>query len=172
MIISRRSRPSCPPAIAFCSLRRSAPTAARWYPPPLSCRPAKTPARWAPQRGARKPALSSSELHALRSGAQGKPGLLTGYYEPVLEGSRKQHGAIRCPSTSCPPELITLVDETKAQSWHHDPWPQDGQRFEPFYNACADRAGRARGRNLELVYLAIRSMRSSCRSRIGARAAG
>ena len=43
----------------------------------------------------------------------GPPGLLTGYYEPVIKGSRTPQGVFQTPIYRRPPDLVNLVDETK-----------------------------------------------------------
>lgn len=86
---------------------------------------------------------------------KGKRGLLTGYYEPVLEGSRRQHGRYQVPIYKRPPELITLVDETKgskAGTISHGHKTEKG--IEPYYTRAQIDQGALAGRNLELVYLA------------------
>jgi len=86
---------------------------------------------------------------------KGRRGLLTGYYEPVLEGSRKQHDRFQVPIYKRPPELITLVDETKgakAGTVTHGHRTERG--VEPYYTREQIDQGVLKGRNLEIVYLA------------------
>jgi membrane-bound lytic murein transglycosylase A len=86
---------------------------------------------------------------------KGKPGLLTGYYEPVLEGSRTQHGRYQVPIYKRPPELITLVDETKgAKPGTMTHGHKTAKGVEPYYTRAEIEQGVLAGRNLELVYLA------------------
>jgi len=86
---------------------------------------------------------------------KGKRGLLTGYYEPVLEGSRKQHGRYQVPLYKRPPELITIVDETKgAKAGTLTHGHKTAKGVEPYYTRAEIEQGVLAGRNLELVYLA------------------
>jgi membrane-bound lytic murein transglycosylase A len=39
-------------------------------------------------------------------------GLITGYYEPLLQGSRKQHGVYQTPLHAPPPDLVTINPAT------------------------------------------------------------
>ncbi len=41
----------------------------------------------------------------------GGTGLFTGYFEPVLRGSRHRHGRFQVPLLKRPPDLVTLVDD-------------------------------------------------------------
>ena len=47
---------------------------------------------------------------------QGPRGLLTGYYEPVLQGSRTPVGIFQTPIYKRPPDLVNLVETKRAQS--------------------------------------------------------
>lgn len=86
---------------------------------------------------------------------KGKPGLLTGYYEPVLEGSRTQHGRFQVPIYKRPPELITLVDETKgAKPGTMTHGHKTAKGVEPYFTRAQIEQGALAGRSLELVYLA------------------
>lgn len=47
------------------------------------------------------------------TGVDGSPqGLFTGYFEPVLAGSRRRHGAYQVPLLARPPDLVTLIDDS------------------------------------------------------------
>jgi membrane-bound lytic murein transglycosylase A len=39
-------------------------------------------------------------------------GLFTGYFEPVLRGSRRRHGPFQVPLFRRPPDLVTLIDDS------------------------------------------------------------
>jgi membrane-bound lytic murein transglycosylase A len=86
----------------------------------------------------------------------GMEGLLTGYYEPVLEGSRERQGRFQTPLFKRPPELVTLVKETEGA-------PVGGgltyarrtaAGLLPFATRAEIDAGALAGRSLELIYLA------------------
>lgn len=82
-------------------------------------------------------------------------GLLTGYYEPVLEGSRTKGGAFQTALLKRPPDLVTVVPETQtaaAGSLTHA--RQAGAGLAPFATRAEIEAGALAGRGLELLYLA------------------
>src|SRR5262249_56169156 len=60
----------------------------------------------------------------------GARGLLTGYYEPLLDGSRTPQGIFQTPIYKRPPDLVNLVDETQRASagmgLTHPPKPANG----------------------------------------------
>ncbi len=82
-------------------------------------------------------------------------GLLTGYYEPVLHGSRKREDAFQYPIYRRPPELENLVDETirgtTGRSFTHGRRTANG--LEPYFTRAEIESGALHGRALELVYL-------------------
>lgn len=85
----------------------------------------------------------------------GREGLLTGYYEPVLQGSRTPDGVYQTPIYKRPPELVTLIEETRGSrpnALTHGRKTEKG--FEPFYSRAQIEQGALKGKNLELVYFA------------------
>jgi len=84
----------------------------------------------------------------------GPEGLVTGYYEPLLEGSRTEQGAFRTPVYKRPPDLLTLVEETQRAGAA----VSHGRKTESGVEAYATRAqidqGYLKGRNLELLFVA------------------
>jgi membrane-bound lytic murein transglycosylase A len=86
----------------------------------------------------------------------GPPGLLTGYYEPLVEGSRTPQGAFQTPIYRRPPELVNLVDETQRGSLGmgltHARKTDKGT--EPFPTRAEIEQGALKDRHLELLYLA------------------
>lgn len=85
----------------------------------------------------------------------GRQGLLTGYYEPVLHGSRTPQGVYQTPIYRRPAELVTLVEETrgaKRGTMTHGRKTENG--VEPFYTRAQIEQGALKGKNLELVYFA------------------
>ncbi len=86
----------------------------------------------------------------------GPKGLLTGYYEPLVEGSRTPQGRFQTPIYKRPPDLVNLVDETRRGT--------DGTKLtharktdkgtEPYFTRAQIEQGALAGRGLELVYLA------------------
>jgi membrane-bound lytic murein transglycosylase A len=92
--------------------------------------------------------------HAVSHG--GPQGLLTGYYEPVLQGSRTPHGAFQTPIYKRPPDLVNLVDETQrgtvGQALTHARKTDKG--IEPYATRAEIEQGALKGRKLELLFLA------------------
>jgi peptidoglycan lytic transglycosylase A len=83
-------------------------------------------------------------------------GLLTGYYEPVLKGSRKPEGRFQTPVYRRPPDLVNIVAETQrasmADGFSHV--RQTDKGVEPFPTRAEIEQGALKGQGLELVYLA------------------
>lgn len=86
----------------------------------------------------------------------GGRGLLTGYYEPVLEGRRERSTDFTVPIHRRPPELVTLIAEHLRAgadgSLTHAAAIADG--VVPFATRAAIEAGALAGRGLELMYFA------------------
>lgn len=84
-----------------------------------------------------------------------EPGFLTGYYEPVLKGSRKANGRYQTPIYRRPPDLINVVDETKRASktkgLTHVRKTRKG--VEPYPTRAEIEKGALAGKGLELLYL-------------------
>ncbi|MEZ5817855.1 MAG: MltA domain-containing protein [Hyphomicrobiaceae bacterium] len=81
-------------------------------------------------------------------------GLMTGYYEPVIEGSRTRQGKFQTPLFKRPADLVTVVPETRAAApggLSHARRTAAG--FAPFATRAEIDAGALAGRNLELLYL-------------------
>ena len=83
-------------------------------------------------------------------------GMLTGYYEPVLEGSRTAQGKFQTPIYRRPPDLINVVDETerasKSDGFTHLRKTETGTA--PFPTRAEIEQGALAGKGLELLYLA------------------
>ena len=86
----------------------------------------------------------------------GSPGLLTGYYEPVLDGSRTPTAKFPTPVHRRPPDLVNLVDESmrgaKSAALTHGRKTDSG--VVPFASRAEIDQGALKGRGLELLYLA------------------
>ncbi len=87
---------------------------------------------------------------------QQKPkGLLTGYYEPVLEGSRTPQGKFQTPVYKRPPDLVNVVDEadraSKPDGLTHVRQTSAGQSAYP--TRAEIEQGALAGKGLELLYL-------------------
>jgi membrane-bound lytic murein transglycosylase A len=86
----------------------------------------------------------------------GPQGLLTGYYEPLLKGSRTAEGEFQTPILKRPPDLVNLVDETQrgavGAKYSHARKTETG--VEPYATRAAIEQGALKGQNLELMYFA------------------
>ena len=85
----------------------------------------------------------------------GPRGLLTGYYEPLLQGSRTPQGEFHTPVYKRPTDLVNLVDETQrataGMAFTHARKTAKGT--EPYPTRAQIEQGVLKGRDLELVYL-------------------
>jgi membrane-bound lytic murein transglycosylase A len=81
-------------------------------------------------------------------------GLLTGYYEPLLKGSRTPDKAYNVPIYRRPPDLVNVVAESergaKSQSFTH--LRKTGKGLEPYLTRAAIEQGGLAGKGLELMY--------------------
>lgn len=86
----------------------------------------------------------------------GGEGLMTGYYEPLLEGSRTREGRFQHPIYRRPPDLVNLVEESlrgaRGTELTHARKTEKG--IEPFATRAEIDAGALDGKGLELIYLA------------------
>jgi membrane-bound lytic murein transglycosylase A len=86
----------------------------------------------------------------------GQAGLLTGYYEPVLDGARVADKTFSVPVHKRPQELVNLVDETErgAKSNNLTHARQTDKGPVPFATRAEIDQGALAGKGLELLYLA------------------
>ncbi len=85
---------------------------------------------------------------------KGTDGLLTGYYEPVMEGSRTPQGRFQTPIFKRPADLVTIVPETRGAapgSVTHARRTAAG--LVPFATRAEIDRGALAGQNLEILYL-------------------
>jgi membrane-bound lytic murein transglycosylase A len=85
-----------------------------------------------------------------------RPGMLTGYYEPLLEGARKPDSRFKTPIYKRPPDLVNVVDDTKRGTLKpgavtHVRKTEKGT--EPYYTRAEIDQGALQGKGLELLYL-------------------
>jgi membrane-bound lytic murein transglycosylase A len=85
----------------------------------------------------------------------GRPGMLTGYYEPLFNGSRTQQGPFQTPIYKRPPDLVNVVPDT-----HRAPRPgaltyvrKTEKGTEPYFTREQIDEGALKGKGLELLYL-------------------
>ena len=85
----------------------------------------------------------------------GPAGLLTGYYEPLVEGSRTPEGQFQTPLYKRPPDLVNVVDETERATvgagFTH--LRKTAKGAEPYPTRAQIEQGALKGKSLELVYL-------------------
>lgn len=85
----------------------------------------------------------------------GPEGLLTGYYEPVLDGSRQPGGRYQVPIYRRPPELVNLVEEAQrgavGNALTHARKTATG--VEPYFTREEIEEGALEGRGLEFLWL-------------------
>src|SRR5690606_15085114 len=83
-------------------------------------------------------------------------GLLTGYYEPVLDGSRERQGPFEVPIYQRPPDLVNLVGEAErgalADGLTHARETASGP--VPYATRADIENGALEGQDLELLWLA------------------
>jgi membrane-bound lytic murein transglycosylase A len=83
-------------------------------------------------------------------------GLLTGYYEPVVDGSRFPTGEFKVPLYRRPRDIVNMSRKRKA-----DGFPNRGRvmrrinrlKYEPYYDRAAIEDGALDGKHLEITYL-------------------
>jgi membrane-bound lytic murein transglycosylase A len=83
-------------------------------------------------------------------------GLVTGYYEPEVEGARARGGKFQVPVYRRPDDLITLIDDTE-RARHNDRITglrDTPQGRVPYFTRAEIERGALQGRGLELLYLA------------------
>jgi membrane-bound lytic murein transglycosylase A len=88
----------------------------------------------------------------------GRTGMLTGYYEPLLHGSRTPQGAYQIPIYKRPPDLINVVADTersklKPGALTHVRKTEKGTT-EPYFTRAQIDEGALKGKGLELLYVA------------------
>ncbi len=86
----------------------------------------------------------------------GPPGLLTAYYEPLIDGSRMRTPTFTAPIYRRPPDLVNLVDESQrgavgAQLTHAR---KTAAGLVPYATRAEIDQGALKGQGLELLYLA------------------
>lgn len=85
----------------------------------------------------------------------GNEGLITGYYEPLLRGSRKPSGRYRHPLYGVPDDLlaIDLAEQHPELKGTHLRGRIDGRRVVPYYDRAQIESGKAALRGREIVWV-------------------
>ena len=86
----------------------------------------------------------------------GRPGVLTGYYEPLLNGSRTPQGPYQTPIYKRPPDLVNVVPDTQraARPARSRYVRKTDKGTEPYFTRAQIDEGALKGKGLELLYLA------------------
>jgi membrane-bound lytic murein transglycosylase A len=84
----------------------------------------------------------------------GSEGLLTGYYEPLIEGSRKPDATFQTPVYKRPADLVNVVAESErgAKSAQFTHMRQTEKGLVPYMTRAEIEQGGLKGQNLELLY--------------------
>jgi membrane-bound lytic murein transglycosylase A len=87
------------------------------------------------------------------SGAKG-PGLLTGYYEPLIKGSRVRTAEFSVPIYRRPSDLVNIVSESERGAKSSSPthMRKTERGLEPFLTRAEIEQGGLAGQGLELMY--------------------
>ncbi len=96
------------------------------------------------------------ETHYIPNRVEGvPPGLVTGYYEPELNGSRKRSGKFQVPVYARPDDLVQVKPDLLRALYNdsRSVMRQDGEHLVPYYTRAEIESGALRGRGLELLYL-------------------
>jgi membrane-bound lytic murein transglycosylase A len=151
----RAFRKSCERVLAAVE---GAPSTSNVVPPSAlrhACDDARALGRWRVTRAAAR-VFFETHFTPHRVLHKAREGLLTGYYEPVLYGSRRREGRFQTPIYRRPPDLVNLVDESmrgaQGQTLTHARKTDDG--LQPYPTRAEIESGALRDRGLELLYLA------------------
>ncbi|MGL4395874.1 MAG: murein transglycosylase A [Hyphomicrobium sp.] len=82
------------------------------------------------------------------------PGLLTGYYEPLIKGARTPSADFAAPLYKRPDDLVNVVPESErgAKSHQLTHMQRVGAALQPYPTRADIEKGALKGRNLELLY--------------------
>jgi len=84
-----------------------------------------------------------------------QPGLVTGYYEPEVKGSRERTGKFQVPVYGRPDDLVQVTPDLLRAFYNDDlsVMRRSGDQLVPYYTRAEIESGALSGRGLELVYL-------------------
>src|SRR3990170_5355818 len=87
--------------------------------------------------------------------ARPEAGLVTGYYEPELEGSRKRSGKFQVPVYGRPDDIVQVKPDLLRALYNdgHSVRRHNGEELVPYYTRAEIEAGALEGRGLELLHL-------------------
>ena len=83
------------------------------------------------------------------------PGLVTGYYEPEVDGSRERSGKFQVPVYARPDDLVQVKPDLLRALYNDrlSVMRKDGEQLVPYYTRAEIEGGALQGRGLELLYL-------------------
>jgi membrane-bound lytic murein transglycosylase A len=84
-----------------------------------------------------------------------QPGLVTGYYEPEVKGSRERTGKFQVPVYGRPDDLVQVTPDL-LRAFYNDGLSvmrRNGEELVPYYTRAEIESGALEGRGLELLYL-------------------
>lgn len=83
------------------------------------------------------------------------PGLVTGYYEPEVSGSRERSGRFQVPVYGRPDDIVQVKPDLLRALYNDrlSVMRKDGEQLVPYYARAEIEAGALEGRGLELLYL-------------------
>jgi membrane-bound lytic murein transglycosylase A len=95
------------------------------------------------------------EAHFTPHAVGGPEGLVTGYYEPELEGSRERNSRFNVPVYARPDDLVAITDDLKRARYNNrlTALRDSGTERVPYYTRQEIEEGALAGRGLELLYL-------------------
>lgn len=84
-----------------------------------------------------------------------RPGFVTGYYEPEIEGSRVPDARFKAPVYRRPDDLVTSASEIERARFNDQITAarRDADTLVPYYTRAEIANGALKGRGLELIYL-------------------
>jgi membrane-bound lytic murein transglycosylase A len=84
-----------------------------------------------------------------------QPGLVTGYYEPEVNGSRERDGKFQVPVYRRPDDLVQVKPDLLRALFNNSQsvMRRNGGELVPYYTRAEIEAGALKGRGLELLYL-------------------
>lgn len=107
-----------------------------------------------PQTRAGARAFFESHFKPHRVAHSASEGLLTGYYEPLIQGSRTPDATYQTPVYKRPPDLVNVVAESErgAKSAQFTHMRQTSKGLVPYLTRAEIEQGGLKGQNLELLY--------------------
>ena len=96
------------------------------------------------------------EIHYIPHLVEGVPdGLVTGYYEPEVSGSRERSGRFQVPVYGRPDDIVQVKPDLLRALYNNSfsVMRRSGEQLVPYYTRAEIDAGALEGRGLEILYL-------------------